>query len=95
VLSISQFLEACRSVEAALDQASPEAVQGLQRCSREFSEARWNPEELDQAARALMHLRLRVESKSRFFRIRAGMARTLVRLGGRRKPAGPTIDRTF
>ena len=82
-------------METALEQAAPTAMQDLQRCAQDFSQARWSQDELAKAGQALMRLRLRVESKSRFFRIRASMARTLVRIGGRRKPAGPTIDRTF
>jgi hypothetical protein len=98
VLTLAQFLESCRGAEEALAEGRQDAapaLPALEQCLALLPQARWTELEFAQAGKALMSLRLRAESKIRFFRIRTQMAETLVRAMGGRKAAEPRIDRVF
>ena len=96
-LSLDEFLGSCRAAELALEKGIEGADLSLQAVSRSLAEARWSQDELSRAGKALMDLRVKADSKSRFFRIRSQLSQTLARAATGAADKGPTtrIDKTF
>jgi hypothetical protein len=96
--ALDNFLSSCESAEKALSANAGDVEGILARCAAELSNgASWTEGELEAAGKALMKLRITAESKSRFNRIRAHMAQTLVKASapsaGIAQPKG--VDRVF